>query len=458
MRTLTCIALLLVSQSGWCAERAPVPTVIVNIHAAGADRVMALKREPGVIWSAEFGNELLLGVSEKSLPGWLARARVMPGPDALAFDEVVVREHDCTAHDQTAPLAVVGGYEILRMPAAQAKATRGPYIAGEPLPDDGVIAREVFNQPGAKAAGASQIEIENLIRRIDADRWFDTMSGLAAFNRNSFNPLLIGAHNWVLQRFEELPLETQSFEFNLSVSSTTCNPPPAAVTLYNPIGFKRGETLPDEWIIVGGHYDARNTARCETSATPVPQPGANDNASGCAGVIELARVFAGMATERSILFMCFAGEEQGLVGSQRYATSLVNAGLIQRVRHMINLDMIGHALDDSLAARVDTTPAQAAVLPIYSAAASTYAPELGLITSTMAGANSDHWPFLNLGVPGAFTWENGASIYPHYHQSTDLPANMQRARPLAHGILKMDAAVLAGVAGLLPLFADGLED
>lgn len=449
--------LTLVSVGALCASE-PVPTVIVNIHAAGADRVMALQHEPGVIWSAEFGNELLLGVSEKSLPGWLGRPQVMPGPDALAFDEVVVREHVCSAHDDTAPLAVVGGYEIDRMPAELAKAMRGPLIAGEPLPENGVIAREVFNQPGAKAAGASQIEIENLIRRIDADRWFDTMSGLAAFNRNSFNPLLINAHDWILQRLAEASLATESFAFTLSVSSGMCSPPPSPVTGFNPIGVKHGETLPDEWIIVGGHYDSRNTARCETSASPAPQPGANDNASGCAGVIELARVFAGIATERSILFMCFAGEEQNLIGSQRYATSLVNAGLISRVKHMINLDMIGHAIDDSLAARVDTTPAESAVLPLYSAAASTYAPELGLITSTMATNNSDHWPFLNLGVPGAFTWENGAPIYPHWHRSTDVPANMLRARPLAHGILKMDVAVLAGVAGLLPLFADGLED
>ena len=63
------------------------------------------------------------------------------------------------------------------------------------------------------------------------------------------------------------------------------------------------------------------------------------------------------------------------------------------------------------------------------------------------------------GVPGAFTWENGAGIYPHYHQSTDLPANMLRARELAGGILKMDAAVIAGLAGAseAAMFKDGFE-
>ena len=56
-----------------------------------------------------------------------------------------------------------------------------------------------------------------------------------------------------------------------------------------------------------------------------------------------------------------------------------------------------------------------------------------------------------------FTWENGVSSYVHYHQSSDLPANMTNARPLAGGILKMDAAMLATVAGIESLFTDGFE-
>ena len=54
---------------------------------------------------------------------------------------------------------------------------------------------------------------------------------------------------------------------------------------------------------------------------------------------------------------------------------------------------------------------------------------------------------------------HGAGIYPHYHQSTDLPQNLLRPRQLAGGILKMDAAVLAGIAVLAepPMFANGFE-
>ena len=194
--------------------------------------------------------------------------------------------------------------------------------------------------------------------------------------------------------------------------------------------------------------------RCDGVASP--QPGANDNASGCAGVIELARVFEKVSTARSILFMCYSGEEQGLVGSRRYVEALQASGEIAKVKHMINLDMLGYAQTTTLSARIDTNLANQSLLAQYADAAASYAPELNLISSTNAGAGSDHWWFLQAGVPSIFTWENGASIYPHYHLATDIPANMTRARPLAGGILKMDAAMLATVAGL-GLFSDDFE-
>jgi hypothetical protein len=460
MHTSTLFAACLAS-ANVLANAAPVPTVIVDIHALGAERVAALKQSSSVEWSAEFGNEMLLGVKPDSLKDWLTDKRARPGPESLAFDEVVVRDHVCTVHDHEPAVAVVGGYEIVRMAPMLAKATRGAAIAGEPLPADGVMSQEVRNQSAPKGAATADPRVLQLISHIDIDRWHDTMSGLAAFNRNSFNPTLGLAHDWVLQRLEEAGLQTQSYIYTLT--TTSCTPAPPAVTARNPIGIKRGETLPDEWIIVGAHYDSRNIQRCETSPAPPqiqPQPGANDNASGCAGVIELARAFSSVSTARSILFMCFSGEEQGLRGSRSYVTSLQTSGEISRVKHMLNLDMIGHAVDDSLSARVETTTAgpQAGILPMYSAAAATYAPELNLIVSSATGAYSDHWYFIDASIPGAFTWENGAGIYPQYHTFEDVPANMLRARPLAHGILKMDAAVLADLAGLLPLFADGFED
>ena len=434
-------------------DQGPPPTVIVDIHAIGFEALQALKALPEVHWSAEFGNELLLGVDPASLDDWLAKPRVRAGLGAMLPDEILVRDHVC-AHQSLQPaVGVVGGYEILREPPMVVRYAQRNGLFAQALPESRVFAREIANEAVQRAVRGAEPAVARIVARVDAERWFTTMSELAAINRNSFSPALVTARDYIHTQFSAANLTLESFSFSLA-NITSCTPTPPAITITNPIGRKRGDTLPDEWIVVGAHYDSRNDSRCD--GTGAPQPGANDNASGCAGVMELARVFTNVTTARSILFMCYSGEEQGLVGSRRYVEALQANGDIARVKHMINLDMIGYAQTTTLNARIDTNLANQFLLMDYSAAAATYAPELSLISSTNAGQGSDHYWFLQAGVPAMFTWENGASIYPHYHRSTDVPANMTRARPLAGGILKMDAAVLAGAAGLTG-FADGFE-
>jgi hypothetical protein len=436
------------------AAAQPVPTVIVDIHDIGHAGVESLRRHHDVRWSAEFGNELLLGVGEEALPLWLKRDDVRPGPARLAFDEVVVRDHACPRLDQAPALAVVGGYEILRRPPALARALSPSLGIGRALPADGLVSREVRNTVAGKQAGVVEGSLQASVGRVDGARWFASMSELADFDRNSFSSGIHTAHDWILAHFASLGLDTASHAFTLG-GSGCASPQPPPIDLRNPYALRRGDGRAGEWIVIGAHYDSRNHARCDGTANP--QPGANDNASGCAGVIELARVFSRVPTERSLLFICFAGEEQGLAGSYRFVEFLIDSGDIDRVQHMINLDMIGHAVDSRLDARVETNAANAGLLPEYATMAATYAPELNLITSSSTQAYSDHWPFLAAGIPSVFTWENGASIYPYWHHVDDVPANMQYARELASGILKMDAAMLAQRAGSLAVFFGDFE-
>lgn len=440
---------------GGAARAEPVPTVIVDIGGIGPQRLAALKQDSSVRWSAEFGQELLLGVAASALPGWLARERVRPGIGKAQADELWVRGHACVHQSLQPALAGVGGFEILRMPAPMVRQAKRAGLAGLPLPADGVVSHEWRNRDGApKAAPQADPAVQAVVNRIDAERWFQTMSLLAGFNRNSYSLQLGSSRDWILSAFEDAGLTTSTFGYTLS-GANGCTPTPPAVNIDNPIGRKTGVEFPDEWIVVGAHYDSRNSARCDGVANP--QPGANDNASGCAGVIEMARAFAGVPTSRSILFTCFSGEEQGLWGSRRYVESLQASGDIAKVRHMVNLDMIGHDVGATLDAQVVTSSAQASWAARYATAAATYAPELNIINSTSVAANTDYWYFLQAGVPAVFTWENGVSDYPQYHTVNDLPANMNRAREVAGGILKMDTAVLSDVAGLLPMFANGFE-
>jgi hypothetical protein len=123
-------AVLLIAALWHSPLAAAEPTVIVDVGRAGAVELQRLKQAEGVVWAVEFGNELLLGVHPEALPVWLGRAGVRVGPERLAPEEIVVRDHVCTVHEREPALTVIGGYEILRKPPALARATRGALVPG----------------------------------------------------------------------------------------------------------------------------------------------------------------------------------------------------------------------------------------------------------------------------------------------------------------------------------------
>lgn len=120
---------------------------------------------------------------------------------------------------------------------------------------------------------------------------------------------------------------------------------------FNVAGFLEGSDarLRNETVIVGAHYDHAGTISAAESQDPdTIFNGADDNASGTAGMLAIARTIASMDSrpKRSILFIAFAGEELGLLGSRSYVRNPLVP--LQKTTAMINLDMIGRNHPDSL--------------------------------------------------------------------------------------------------------------
>lgn len=166
----------------------------------------------------------------------------------------------------------------------------------------------------------------------------------------------------------------------------------------NVVATKRGTVRPDEIIVVGGHYDS------------VPlSPGANDNASGVAAVLEAARVLAGVPTPRTVQFALFAAEELGLYGSAAFASER-RAGVVG----MVNLDMVGWG--DRL--MIGASPGRPDTLVEVAERA---AQRLGIPVARFRSGASDHVSFERYGIPTVF-FHRG--VDPHYHQPGDVPANV----------------------------------
>ena len=120
-------------------------------------------------------------------------------------------------------------------------------------------------------------------------------------------------------------------------------------TVNNVLAYLPGKT--DEYIIIGAHYDHLGYGNVDSLApSQIGQihPGADDNASGTAGVLELARLLAPRKgqLQRGILFMDFAGEELGLLGSAEWVKEPTRP--LDKAVAMINMDMIGRIKDEKV--------------------------------------------------------------------------------------------------------------
>jgi hypothetical protein len=120
---------------------------------------------------------------------------------------------------------------------------------------------------------------------------------------------------------------------------------------YNVIGILEGrdDVLKNEAIVIGAHYDhlGRGGQGSLAVNSSDVHHGADDNASGTAAVLELARYFAKeKLNKRTLIFIAFSGEEEGLIGSKYYVNNPVFP--LEKTVAMINLDMVGRMKDDKL--------------------------------------------------------------------------------------------------------------
>ncbi len=183
----------------------------------------------------------------------------------------------------------------------------------------------------------------------------------------------------------------------------------------NVVGLIPGtdEILKDEYIVVGAHMDHNGI-----DAEGFIYPGADDNASGTCLVMELARSMMANKEKpkRSIIFVLFAAEEQGLLGSKFFASNLPVPK--ENIVAMFNFDMVGRGNGNINIAGTENFPKMWEIIKEFF-------PENKLknLGKFRAGANSDHYPFQELGIPAFFFISAGQ--HPEYHRTDDTSDKIQ---------------------------------
>ena len=167
-----------------------------------------------------------------------------------------------------------------------------------------------------------------------------------------------------------------------------------AGTTRNVIADRPGSgPAPHRVVIVTAHLDSINLA----GGPSAPAPGADDNASGSAGVLEIARAFKNHRGVHDLRFILFGGEEQGLFGSKHYVATLTAAER-STIEAVVNMDMIGSLNSPSRSVLLEGAALSQALIDKLSEAAATYS-QLTVETSLNPFA-SDHVPFIDERRPG----------------------------------------------------------
>ncbi len=431
----------LVSTPG--AAAAPAATYArIDVDAVGPSALQEVKQTPGLIWWLELDDRLLVLAGEPALAA-LERRRAV---ERLALEPVPsrlyllrgARRDDFAAIDADV-LATGGRYAVVQArrdqpPVLPAGGAHGAHAAFLPFTPGLVLARQLANQ--ARPVGVPSPGVEELLDEVDDQRWFDDVVALAGFNRYTHGPEIDAARDWLVQQLEILP----------GLAVTTESFPVGGTTAWNVIATLPGSRRPEDLYIVGAHYDAISEAP-QTAA-----PGAEDNASGCAGVLEMARVFTAQPPAATVLFICYSGEEQGLFGSEDHASDLMAAGLDDEVKAVLIMDMVGYTIDADLDCLLETSSANAALAEAFAAAADFT--DLRIVISYNP-FGSDHVPYLNRGMPALLAIENDWDQYPCYHRTCDLPAEITFA--MGREILRMNVAAMGRMIDFGPIFADGFE-
>jgi Zn-dependent M28 family amino/carboxypeptidase len=183
-------------------------------------------------------------------------------------------------------------------------------------------------------AAAPDPSVRKIVEEVSADRIAASVKTLAGFgtrgNYSDPNQKTRGigaARRWIFEQFHSYSPRLE-VSYDVGKHGTT--------DIVNVVAVLPGVSQPAKRIIVGGHYDSINL---RVKAAEAPAPGADDDASGTAVVLELARVMSQYRFEKTIVFIAFGGEEIGLVGSSRFAARARAAN--EQIEAVFNNDIVG---------------------------------------------------------------------------------------------------------------------
>ena len=328
---------------------------------------------------------------------------------------------------------------------------KGPAM---PLKNDGAVA--IFNKvaqlPRQTRDFPTVTEEDPRIRAMMDQVNMDSLQATVQFLQDFQNRLwksdnAFAASDWIAGRMSALGLEVeqQSFYANTWMGSGRAAP--------NVIGIQRGTVYPDTYVVCGSHFDSFSYEAYYGSGDC---PGADDNATGVASVLESARIMTQHEFEYSIIYCAYGCEEMGLYGSEAYASRCQQEGM--DIIGYFNNDMNGYLYGDQI--HIDCIYPNS-VEPIgtyYMNVAGVYFPEMPVRHVNMTYGDSDHTSFNNHGYMGIYPFEDVDHDSPYIHSANDLIGPSVNSFAMSQRYCQMNIGCLSEIAHPMDTIPDAVNE
>jgi hypothetical protein len=302
-----------------------------------------------------------------------------------------------------------------------------PCYGIKPLEENMIVFRE---QPKAALRITPQVEITDLLAQLSRSSLSANLTQLVSWStRYSTSSFYRLAADWSKEQLEAIGYDTRLE--TVAVGSSTSQ---------NVIADRPGNHSGTKNLILAiAHLDSINIP----GGVEAIAPGADDNGSGCAGLLEIAKVFKTYQNKHDLRFILLGGEEQGLFGSKQYVAGL-DPTEQARIKAVLNMDMIGSLNTTTPTVLLEGAPISQAIIEALSEAAATYT-ELTVQISLNPFA-SDHVSFLDREIAAVLTIEGADSANNNIHSANDTLDRINYDLMLE--ILRMNVAFIANAVGL----------
>ena len=278
--------------------------------------------------------------------------------------------------------------------------------------------------------------IMEMVNQVDTVNLYNDIYWMQQFIRDCASPEAVTVQNFLIDRFEELGLETYIHHHTGHIGETD------TLDAGNVIAIQPGTEFPDEYIIIASHYDHPDG------------PGADDNASGTSGVLECARILSQHQFKRTILYIPFNGEERWMVGSYPFVVKCANEDM--NILGVFDMDMIGFwpgAEFGPVTMYSGYSYISKTLFDYYQNVANTYLPEMPTYRFTKKDSyGGDHMCFNIYEYPALYIGDieyHTENI--HYHHPSDTIGAGVNCFALANGFVRAVVAATAELAdGWLP--------